>query len=108
MSHGDDGKIFASDHGYPPDILWEPFTGDNCTTLAGKPKMFFIQACRGSQVDSGATVRERTQSDSASVNDETYVIPAMADILVMYATYAGQLRILGYHVVYMEIILSLF
>lgn len=43
MSHGDNGVIYARDHTYPPDTLWMPFTGDNCPSLAGKPKLFFIQ-----------------------------------------------------------------
>lgn len=88
MSHGDDGKIYARDLGYPPNILWKHFTGDNCQTLAGKPKMFFIQACRGENVDDGVSIRSKTSRDSSS--DDIYVIPAMADILVMYSTYEGR------------------
>lgn len=43
MSHGDAGMIHARDHSYKPETLWSPFTGDKCRTLAGKPKVFFIQ-----------------------------------------------------------------
>lgn len=43
LTHGEKGKIYAKDLGYPPDTLWAPFTGDQCSTLAGKPKIFFIQ-----------------------------------------------------------------
>lgn len=88
MSHGEDGKINSRDHTYRPDILWESFT--DCVTLFGKPKMFFIQACRGSKVDDGVKVRNTgyIETDSGPL-DETYVIPAMADILVMYSTYQG-------------------
>lgn len=89
MSHGEDGKINAKDHAYPPDHLWTPFAGDKCQTLASKPKLFFIQACRGSEVDDGTKVRNRIQTDSRS-DDEVYTIPAMADILVMYSTYQGK------------------
>lgn len=90
MSHGDTGKIYARDMGYPPDKLWEPFLGDECISLNGKPKMFFIQACRGNQVDEGVTVKNKSQTDSSSsYRDQTYQIPAMADILVMYSTYTG-------------------
>ena len=33
-----DGNVF-----YNVEALWKPFTSDNCPTLAGKPKIFFIQ-----------------------------------------------------------------
>jgi len=88
LSHGDTGKIYAKDHQYPPDILWKQFSGDKCLTLAGKPKLFFIQACRGDDVDDGVKVRSPVQHD-ASPQASTYTIPVMADILVMYSTYDG-------------------
>lgn len=87
LSHGDEGKIYAKDADYPPDTLWNPFSGDRCPTLAGKPKIFFIQACRGSKVDPGAKRTFLARDSSAAA---TYTIPAMADMLVMYSTYDGE------------------
>lgn len=47
MTHGDDGILYAKDQQYKPEKLWSHFTSDQCPTLAGKPKIFFIQvACR--------------------------------------------------------------
>ena len=43
MSHGDDGILYARDQQYKPERLWSYFTSDKCPTLAGKPKLFFIQ-----------------------------------------------------------------
>lgn len=43
MSHGESGLLYSSDNMYPVDMLWAPFTADRCSTLAGKPKLFFIQ-----------------------------------------------------------------
>ena len=43
MSHGDDGILYAKDQQYKPERLWSYFTSDQCPTLAGKPKLFFIQ-----------------------------------------------------------------
>ncbi|KAK3593310.1 hypothetical protein CHS0354_031370 [Potamilus streckersoni] len=67
-SHGDEkenprknGKkehaIYSSDDQYifTGDIL-EMFSDDNCPSLKGKPKLFFIQACRGSKTDLGAEI----------------------------------------------------
>ncbi|CAO1419814.1 unnamed protein product [Diamesa tonsa] len=71
MSHGmEDGRILAADNEYNVQELWENFIGNNCESLIGKPKLFFIQACRGSMVDP----------------DPIFVIPNLADLLVMYST----------------------
>lgn len=43
MTHGDDGILYAKDQQYKPEKLWSYFTSDQCPTLAGKPKIFFIQ-----------------------------------------------------------------
>ena len=49
MSHGEKDVIFSAD-GVPLDIekdIVAPFDGANCAALIDKPKIFFIQACRG-------------------------------------------------------------
>lgn len=43
MSHGESGLLHSTDSLYPVDMLWAPFTGNRCISLAGKPKLFFIQ-----------------------------------------------------------------
>jgi len=44
MSHGtDNGFLYARDVQYPVDTLWNPFNAENCPSLAGKPKLFFVQ-----------------------------------------------------------------
>ena len=49
MTHGNMGEILCSD-GKPLDIKYVTnlFKEDKCPALVGKPKLFFIQACRGS------------------------------------------------------------
>lgn len=44
LTHGiQNDMICAKDVAYKSDKLWEPFAADKCITLAGKPKLFFIQ-----------------------------------------------------------------
>ena len=44
LTHGlEKGIICANDVMYTSNELWKPFTADKCLTLAGKPKLFFIQ-----------------------------------------------------------------
>ena len=51
LSHGEMGILYAQDQPFKPDRLWCHFNAEKCPTLAGKPKLFFIQACQGDQVN---------------------------------------------------------
>ncbi|CAL7951454.1 unnamed protein product [Xylocopa violacea] len=85
MSHGHSDCLYSSDNNiYPVNILWTSFTNNRCPSLAGKPKLFFIQACRGSDLDSGMQMVHQTDSVGC-----TYSLPIYADILVAYSTYEG-------------------
>jgi len=96
MSHGENGSIHAADAAYRTEDLWRPFLGENCPTLIDKPKLFFIQACRGTKGDSGVTyVSDNVDGmTSHAGSDETdgqitYNIPSTADILLFYSTMEG-------------------
>ena len=49
MTHGEEEMIYARDDKFPADDIIDKFRGNFCTTLAGKPKLFFIEACRGKE-----------------------------------------------------------
>ena len=42
-SHGEQDTLWAKDEKYYIESIFLPFKADNCITLAGKPKIFFIQ-----------------------------------------------------------------
>ncbi|PSN37232.1 hypothetical protein C0J52_12659 [Blattella germanica] len=94
LTHGEAGGLLVphdSSICYNVDMLWKPFTSDNCPTLAGKPKLFFIQACRGKDVDAGTLLKQRkhlkkVEHDSSP---ESYKIPTHADFLIAYSTAEG-------------------
>ncbi|XP_011202744.2 caspase-3 [Bactrocera dorsalis] len=93
MSHGDKGRVCAADDFYSTEELWEPLLGDKCPTLLGKPKLFFIQACRGTRIEQPVLITSRALfqaavfPSSATVDRTMYAIPTTADILVMYSTF---------------------
>lgn len=88
LSHGDTQIMYAKDYSYKPDVLWNSFTADKCASLAGKPKIFFIQACQGNQLDEGTKLVRvsRTEVDS---NAQSYKIPNHADFLIAFSTVPG-------------------
>uniref|UniRef100_A0A3B1JAA1 Centromere protein U n=2 Tax=Astyanax mexicanus TaxID=7994 RepID=A0A3B1JAA1_ASTMX len=83
LSHGDEGTIFGTDGCMELKELTRLFRGNQCPSLAGKPKLFFIQACRGSELDPGI------ETDSVDDSEGTHKIPVEADFLYVYSTAPG-------------------
>ncbi|XP_036407021.1 caspase-3-like [Megalops cyprinoides] len=82
LSHGDEGVLYGTDGPVELNRLTSFFKGDCCATLVGKPKLFFIQACRGSDMDDGV--------ETDSVEDKSPKrIPVEADFLYAYSTAPG-------------------
>ncbi|MCJ8749290.1 hypothetical protein PDJAM_G00174580 [Pangasius djambal] len=81
LSHGDEGVFFGTDGAVELKFLTSLFRGNRCVSLVGKPKLFFIQACRGTDLDPGVEV------DSGS--DDSMKIPVEADFLYAYSTAPG-------------------
>ncbi|NXA26368.1 CASP8 protein, partial [Ibidorhyncha struthersii] len=87
FSHGEKDKIKGADHKFVniKDLL-SCFSGSNCPSLAGKPKLFFIQACQGSVGHPAVTIKEdfsgHLETDAVPLTS----IPDQADILVGMAT----------------------
>ncbi|XP_036930866.1 caspase-2 isoform X3 [Acanthopagrus latus] len=54
LSHGVEGAIYGTDGQLLQlDWVFEAFDNSHCPLLQNKPKMFFIQACRGEEMDCG-------------------------------------------------------
>uniref|UniRef100_A0A8C6DIY0 Caspase-6 n=1 Tax=Moschus moschiferus TaxID=68415 RepID=A0A8C6DIY0_MOSMO len=97
LSHGEGNHIYAYDAKIEIQTLTGLFKGDKCQSLVRKPKIFIIQACRGSQhdmlvtplkaIDHGTDMLNAnlTQVDAASV----YTLPAGADFLMCYSVAEG-------------------
>ncbi|XP_005230888.1 caspase-3 [Falco peregrinus] len=83
LSHGEEGFIYGTDGLLELRALTRLFRGDRCRSLAGKPKLFFIQACRGTELDSGIF------ADSGSEETVCQKIPVEADFVYAYSTAPG-------------------
>ncbi|NXF37491.1 CASP8 protein, partial [Nyctibius bracteatus] len=91
LSHGKKGIIYGVDgQEVPIQELTTSFTGQNCHSLAGKPKVFFVQACQGDACQQGVTIEtDSGEQDSFVETDARFqldCIPAEADFLLGMAT----------------------
>ncbi|KAL0147188.1 hypothetical protein M9458_057506, partial [Cirrhinus mrigala] len=89
MSHGNETGVEGCDGQMCClNDITSPFDGDNCPALVGKPKVFFIQACRGHKMQSKVVVTDSAgpiqTSDSVS-----YSIPKDSDFLIALSTVEG-------------------
>ncbi|KAG7221885.1 hypothetical protein INR49_016911 [Caranx melampygus] len=81
LSHGDEDVFYGTDGPLKLKDLTSLFRGDRCKSLVGKPKLFFIQACRGTDLDAGI--------ETDSPEEGTTKIPVEADFLYAFSTAPG-------------------
>ena len=100
MSHGDNDEIEGIGGGFVKVAqLMSQFSAIKCPTLRNKPKLFFIQACRGQLSDPR---NDRLPTSSGSVEGDGFamklcpdsalahgVTPMEADFLLSFATAPG-------------------
>ncbi|XP_076076070.1 caspase-3-like [Mytilus galloprovincialis] len=81
LSHGRDGHIKST---LNEEVSLQAVMDHvkNCRTLLGKPKLFFVQACRGNSTDHGIT----TDAEGDMNNAHIYKLSTHTDVLVSYAT----------------------
>lgn len=93
LSHGEMDKIYGTDGCMLLQEIFDLVKIGNSRGLAGKPKFFIIQACRGPNYDNGAstsTIRTDGPCLSRAVDVvDSYIIPADADFLFAYSTVPG-------------------
>uniref|UniRef100_A0A3Q0RL66 Caspase-8 n=1 Tax=Amphilophus citrinellus TaxID=61819 RepID=A0A3Q0RL66_AMPCI len=94
LSHGERGCVFGTDGNkvHLEDLTF-PFTSGRAPTLAGKPKLFFIQACQGDQYQKGfvpCTLRPGEEENERGLETDAgpppEAVPSQADFLIGMAT----------------------
>ncbi|XP_023786588.1 caspase-10 [Cyanistes caeruleus] len=94
LSHGKSGAIYGTDEKLVSiRMLTSHFTAKQCPQLAAKPKLFFIQACQGDNIQRPVYVdTDGPTPDSSSVQERVSLyesIPEDADFLLGMATVDG-------------------
>ncbi|XP_022784497.1 uncharacterized protein LOC111325054 isoform X3 [Stylophora pistillata] len=85
LTHGSKDGVYGTDDAVIRiEAITSYFRRDACPSLEGKPKIFLIQACRGSQQD-----RVPIESDSFPVPCASSSLPADADFLICFSSAPG-------------------
>ena len=103
LSHGSAEGIYCKDgECISIDFIRNRFLGNECYSLHGKPKLFFIQACRGPEQDQGQRIQPDDSLDPAQTetSPETpqklppRVLPVDSDFVFVYGTTPGKILII--------------
>ncbi len=101
LTHGSDDDILYGTDGKEINLnkILQMFHSSKCQSLAGKPKIFIIQACRGDKEDIGGIsiqLNARIETDSEPTHSEYELrstvkinFPEMSDFLIAYTTATG-------------------
>ncbi|KAK4872501.1 hypothetical protein RN001_014530 [Aquatica leii] len=79
LTRGKDGKIFALDTDYYPDVYWNAF--NESSTLMHKPKLIFIQSPYDDEED------DIVRMQPARFVQTMYSVPEVPDVLLMYSCF---------------------
>lgn len=94
LAHDQLSYVYAKDVLYPIQLIYSYFTTENCPSLLNKPRLFFIQACQGEELDAGIKmiVKKQQKIEKDSIGFE---MPKMkpvlphTDFLIAYSTLPG-------------------
>lgn len=87
--------VFCTDRPLTTREIVQAFSDSNCPSLKGKPRLFFLQACRGTSLDEGQEVlviHSNEDTVDASLDLKEVVVspaPCFKDCLIMCATPPG-------------------
>ncbi|KAL3876381.1 hypothetical protein ACJMK2_034233 [Sinanodonta woodiana] len=90
LTHGDEQDVlYGTDGKVGFEKILSFFKGKNCPGLVGKPKLFFIQACRGNNTDKGVALDVVDARVDAPRQISIQKIPIEADILRAHSSVPG-------------------
>ncbi|KAM7105709.1 caspase-10 isoform 3-T6 [Molossus nigricans] len=90
LTHGRFGAVYSSDEALIPiREIMSHFTAQQCPSLANKPKLFFIQACQGEEIQSSVSIQADAINPEPTHPPLEDSVPVEADFLLGLATVPG-------------------
>ena len=90
LSHGGAGDVVYGTDGEEVELhkLQECFYSTRCPSLAGVPKVFLIDACRGKKEEEGHSFLTKAGDDKKSSETRTYITDS-SDFITVFASTRG-------------------
>ncbi|XP_060008329.1 caspase-10 isoform X2 [Lagenorhynchus albirostris] len=90
LTHGKFGAVYSSDGNLIPiRQIMSHFTAQQCPALAHKPKLFFIQACQGEEIQPSVSIEADAVNPEHVPPSLQDSVPVEADFLLGLATVPG-------------------
>ncbi|XP_059963094.1 caspase-10 isoform X2 [Mesoplodon densirostris] len=90
LTHGKFGAVYSSDGNLIPiRQIMSHFTAQQCPALAHKPKLFFIQACQGEEIQPSVSIEADAVNPEHVPPSLLDSVPVEADFLLGLATVPG-------------------
>lgn len=90
LTHGKFGAVYSSDGTLVPiREITSHFTAQQCPGLLNKPKLFFIQACQGEEIQSSVCIEADAINSEPAHPPLQDSVPVEADFLLGLATVPG-------------------
>ncbi|XP_059784437.1 caspase-10 isoform X1 [Balaenoptera ricei] len=90
LTHGKFGAVYSSDGELIPiRQIMSHFTAQQCPALAHKPKLFFIQACQGEEIQPSVSIEADAVNPEHVPPSLQDSVPVEADFLLGLATVPG-------------------
>ncbi|MBW01151.1 Caspase-10, partial [Eschrichtius robustus] len=90
LTHGKFGAVYSSDGDLIPiRQIMSHFTAQQCPALAHKPKLFFIQACQGEEIQPSVSIEADAVNPEHVPPSLQDSVPVEADFLLGLATVPG-------------------
>ncbi|XP_059558730.1 caspase-10 [Myotis daubentonii] len=90
LTHGQFGAVYSSDQALIPiREIMAHFTAQQCPGLANKPKLFFIQACQGGEIQSSVSIEADAVNPELVEPPLQESVPVEADFLLGLSTVPG-------------------
>ncbi|XP_071115293.1 caspase-10-like [Haliotis cracherodii] len=90
LTHGNNNVLYGTDGAsLPLSEITSEFTARQCPSLAGKPKIFFVQADRGKARMLGLKLPRKMSEAEGGDGEEAQIVADEADFLIGYCTPPG-------------------
>ena len=93
LRHRNDPNYKNMDDCIPPTQIQEIFNGENCPSLAGKPKLLLLNGCRGKGIENIVQIEGEDEKERFVCDTITQLATTWSDFFVIHSCVIGKLSL---------------